>query len=66
MERTNWIKPNLQVILRTKPEEYVLGSCKIVSTRGTRNAGPNDQNEGCYDNIARGRCNATCTGIGIS
>ncbi len=42
-----WSKPELIVIVRSSPEEVVLGSCKY--TAGSGYSGPTDQRTVCYN-----------------
>ncbi len=35
--RQPWIQPQLIVLVRSRPEEAVLGSCKYISTSGSPN-----------------------------
>ena len=47
MKKKQWQKPQLVVLLRSKPEEAVLTACKTASL----SAGPKNAQEGCgYDN----------------
>ena len=53
-----WVRPQLTVLVRSRPEEMVLAGCKSVSTW----QGPNSTNIACI--IFCG--NPRCTNIGSS
>jgi hypothetical protein len=61
MKKT-WLKPELVILIRGRPEEYVLGACKDV---GAPDAGPTPIQAGsaCLENMVN--CEP-CNGIAQS
>ena len=55
-----WKKPELTVLVRTRPEEAILGGCKTGVIVGD----PNGTNTTCYENLA-GPC-PNCDNIATS
>ena len=60
MEKKTWTEPELSVLVRSKPEEAVLGGCKVFSS-GIFD-GPYSNAKECYQ---YGAC-AFCYGNGLS
>lgn len=54
MQKKEWRKPELIVLVRNKPEEDVLVACK--SSAG--GAGPSNRNSACRNNNA---CTSSCS-----
>ncbi len=66
-EKSRWIKPELTVLVRSKPEEAVLESCKMIdSKRGNFGAGPHVDVHSCMINFhphqtdPKNRCAGWC------
>jgi hypothetical protein len=49
-EKKQWTKPELIVLVRSKPEEAVLAACKALRD------GPTAQNDRCADDVGGGAC----------
>jgi len=55
MEKKSWGKPELVVLVRSKPEEGVLTQCKVVGAL----VGPGVDSQGCGDVLTNcGACQA--------
>ena len=55
MQKKEWRKPELIVLVRSKPEEDVLVICKFTSVRG----GPSYVNHACRKTNCTTNCNQT-------
>lgn len=53
MQKKEWRKPELVVLVRSKPEEDVLVICKASTVRG----GPNYYNKACRSTVV---CGGSC------
>ena len=53
MQKKEWRKPELIVLVRSEPEEDILVACKASSVRG----GPNYQNNACRSSFCFSSCN---------
>lgn len=56
MGNKEWQKPELVVLVRSKPEEAVLAACK----EDTSSSGANNQNSRCQSYAGYGSCNEAC------
>ncbi|MBN1559365.1 hypothetical protein JW998_03900 [candidate division KSB1 bacterium] len=54
--KKSWQKPQLTVLLRTRPQEAILGQCKNSSAPG----GQNSANSQCYKTITGKTCHGVC------
>jgi len=51
-EKKEWKKPELTILVRTRPEEGILASCK----NATAAADPSNLNANCFQNDGSGGC----------
>jgi hypothetical protein len=58
--RREWVKPELIVLVRSKPEEAVLDGCKV----STELEGPGYWHIGCYGPV--GGCGGQCVVLSTS
>ena len=65
----NWVKPQLQIIIRSNPEEMILTACKGTRRSGRTGGGTNSNNaekSGCVYSTAGNNCQGQCTDLHIS
>jgi hypothetical protein len=60
VENNTWIKPQLTILTRNRPEEAVLAACK----NGLNNATTKGQHDGCA-NVPASFCRE-CSSVGLS
>jgi hypothetical protein len=56
--KKSWNKPEITVLVRTRPEEAILGLCKAGP--GVAGTGRNDANSQCLAVIGSGGCAGNC------
>lgn len=59
--QTRWVKPELIVLTRSKPEENILDSCKVFDQPGSSS----DIYQACISEMM-GDCGLNCTELGAS
>lgn len=60
--KKKWVAPELTCLIRTLPEESILGGCKTASAGTTT---PTTLNVGCYQNDGFNHC-TDCSNISSS